>query len=248
MTLGDRSQQRRETPSRICFSRAGILTGFAAGQALAAGVFAFGVAFGVLATEAGLSSLEATLMSGVIYSGSAQLAVLQGWPGEPLILPAVVTILMMNARYLLYGAALRPWLAPLPCHSLPSSVLSRRWQLGAFDEAIRGERTRCRIRVGLGAADVCLVADGNDVGTRFRKCDRYTRAVWPRFQLVAFSTALAIDFCKARADILPAVAALAVAILCNHVAPSGWTIVAAGLAGATVAFFLRRDTSNERQA
>ena len=62
MTSGDRSRRRHRGPSRICFSRAGILTGFAAGQALVAGVFAFGVAFGVLATEAGLSSLEATLM------------------------------------------------------------------------------------------------------------------------------------------------------------------------------------------
>ncbi len=249
MTSDGRSEQRCESPSRICFSRAGILAGFAAGQALAAGVFTFGVAFGVLAAEAGLSSLEATLMSGVIYSGSAQLAVLQDWPGEPLILPAVVTILMMNARYLLYGAALRPWLAPLPPHQTYPALFflgDGNWALSMKRYGANELDAGYVLGSGLPMYASWLVGTvlGHAAGSAIITLERFGLD----FMLVAFSTALAIDFCKARADILPAVAALAVAILCNHVAPSGWTIVAAGLAGANVAFFLRRDTSNERQA
>ena len=78
MTSGERSQQRRDAVSNL-FQPTVILTGFAAGQALAAGVFAFSVGFGVLATEAGLSSLKATLMSVVFLrdraiGGTAKLA------------------------------------------------------------------------------------------------------------------------------------------------------------------------------
>jgi predicted branched-subunit amino acid permease len=52
--------------------------------------------FGVLASDAKLTSLEALLMSLFVYSGSAQLAVLRGWTSDPQVL-AAAAILIMNA-------------------------------------------------------------------------------------------------------------------------------------------------------
>jgi predicted branched-subunit amino acid permease len=103
-------------PPDIAFTRAGIVAGMVAGQALAAGVLVYGLVFGVLASEAQLTAVEAFLMSGFIYSGTAQMAALQGWAHTRLLLPAIATILIMNARYVLYGAALRPWMGTLPPH------------------------------------------------------------------------------------------------------------------------------------
>src|SRR3546814_13395692 len=57
-------------------------------------------------------------MSAAVYSGSAQIAALQAWSSAPLLLPLAATILVMNARYILYGAALRPWLGGLGAHQV----------------------------------------------------------------------------------------------------------------------------------
>jgi predicted branched-subunit amino acid permease len=56
------------------------------------------------------------------------------------------------------------------------------------------------------------------------------------FILVAFSAALGTGLARGRSDIAPALGALVVAIIMSRLVSTGWTIVAAGLAGAVVAF------------
>ena len=58
--------------------------------------------------------VEATIMSATVFSGTAQMAVLQMWQTTLSLLPVFFTVLMMNTRYILMGAALRPWLGTLP--------------------------------------------------------------------------------------------------------------------------------------
>jgi predicted branched-subunit amino acid permease len=67
------------------------------------------------------------------------------------------------------------------------------------------------------------------------------------FLLVAFCFAMAVDLFKSRADIAPAAVAVTVAGLLDHFAPSGWTLVAAGLAGGFTAW-LRYDEAKETAA
>ena len=99
--------------ARIEFSWGGVFNGVVHAQALAAGILLYGMAF-VLASEARLSLLEAALMSVFVYSGSAQLAALQGWSEQSMVAAAFLMILIANSRYLLYGAALHSWLEPIP--------------------------------------------------------------------------------------------------------------------------------------
>ncbi|HTT13107.1 MAG TPA: AzlC family ABC transporter permease [Burkholderiaceae bacterium] len=94
----------------MTLSASGLRRGYVAAQPLAFGVFVYGVTFGLLARNAGLSIVEALLMSATVYSGSAQTATVSGIAADSRIGASVVTMLMLNARYLLYGAALRPWL------------------------------------------------------------------------------------------------------------------------------------------
>ena len=96
----------------ITFSRAGVRHGFFVAQPMAASVLLYGAVFGVLAGEAGLSSIQALLMSALVYSGSAQLAALEIGVSGSLLPPLLLAVLLLNARYLLYGAALRPWRKP----------------------------------------------------------------------------------------------------------------------------------------
>ena len=74
-------------------------------------VAAYGLVWGVLARGAGLSLLEVIMMSGLVFAGSAQFVALNLWTATHATLPIgplVIAALIINLRYLLLTATLRP--------------------------------------------------------------------------------------------------------------------------------------------
>jgi len=78
---------------------------------LLVGVFPFGMIYGALALNAGMSKVSAQMMSSVIFAGSAQFVTAQlihdSAPGFVIVL----TIAIVNLRHMLYSASLAPYLA-----------------------------------------------------------------------------------------------------------------------------------------
>lgn len=83
---------------------------------VAIGVVPFGMIFGVIAVGAGIPPLLAQSMSFIVFAGSAQFI------GAQLIgaaTPAAVILLttfIVNARHMLYGASIAPYVRTLPRH------------------------------------------------------------------------------------------------------------------------------------
>jgi 4-azaleucine resistance transporter AzlC len=74
----------------------------------------FGVVYGLAAREAGFSPIEAMAMSVLVFAGAAQFAAV-GYVAAGLAWPGVILLTaLLNARHLLYSAALAPWLSGLP--------------------------------------------------------------------------------------------------------------------------------------
>lgn len=85
-------------------------------EALGIGVSAigFGFVYGLSAREAGFSPLEAMAMSTIVFAGAAQFAAV-GYVASGLAWPGVILLTaLLNARHLLYSAALAPWLRHVP--------------------------------------------------------------------------------------------------------------------------------------
>jgi 4-azaleucine resistance transporter AzlC len=80
---------------------------------LLVGVFPFGMIYGALAVNAGLSKAAAQMMSSMVFAGSAQFIttqlVHQSAPGFVIVL----TIAVVNLRHMLYSASLAPYIASL---------------------------------------------------------------------------------------------------------------------------------------
>ena len=78
------------------------------------GVIPFGLIYGALALNAGLSPAEAQMMSSIVFAGSAQFITAQlvheATPG----LVIVLTIAVVNLRHMLYSASMAPYIAALP--------------------------------------------------------------------------------------------------------------------------------------
>ena len=81
---------------------------------IAASAIGFGFVFGLAARQAGFSPIEAMAMSLILFAGAAQFAVV-GYISSGLAWPAIILLTgLLNARHLLYSAALAPWLKDVP--------------------------------------------------------------------------------------------------------------------------------------
>ncbi|MCB0102005.1 MAG: AzlC family ABC transporter permease [Anaerolineales bacterium] len=77
------------------------------------GVFPFGMIYGALALNAGLSNLASQMMSSIVFAGSAQFITAQLVHDAAPGLVVVLTIAVVNLRHMLYSASLAPYLKDL---------------------------------------------------------------------------------------------------------------------------------------
>ena len=81
------------------------------------GLFAFGMAFGTVAARQGFSLFDAVAMSAIVFSGVAQIIVVDAWPREltaASIFAITAVTFVICSRFLLIGAAMQPLLSRLP--------------------------------------------------------------------------------------------------------------------------------------
>jgi len=197
---------------------------------------AFGVLCGLLSTGAGLSAVEAMLMTGLVFAGASQIAALDliGQGIGPLAV--IVAAAAVNARFLLMSATIAPLLRPLgtPAASLSLTLLvDINWGM-SLARMRAGERDAGYFVGGgliLWSTSVLGTLAGSLAGNIIDD-----PAVWGLdFTAVAlFLTMLAL-FWRGTGDLLPWGVAAAIAILTGPVLPAGLSIAAGALTGATVA-------------
>jgi len=94
-------------------ARRSFIEGVRAEFPLLVGVFPFGMIYGTLALNAGLSTSTSQLMSAIVFGGSSQFVAAQlihdAAPGFVII----ITIAVVNLRHMLYSASLAPYLKNL---------------------------------------------------------------------------------------------------------------------------------------
>lgn len=89
------------------------LEGVRAELPLLIGVFPFGMIYGALALNAGLSNAAAQMMSSILFAGSSQLITAQLVQQTTPAAVIILTIAVVNVRHMLYSASLAPYLKDL---------------------------------------------------------------------------------------------------------------------------------------
>jgi predicted branched-subunit amino acid permease len=235
-----------DTPPTM--TRAGFRRGAVLALPFCVSSVVYGLAFGLLATGVGLSTIEAVAMSALVFSGTAQVAVVQAWGGQPSLLVVFVTVLVANIRYVLVGAALRPWLAPLG--TLRASLALLPLVDASFAMASRARAdgdNDAGLLVGSAMISYTGWVVGTGLGTLAGQVIPNPRVWGLDFIIVAFCAASAALLVRTRGDIWPALAAIAAVVTCEYYAPGPWTVVAAGLAGAGVGAALYRAPAHSAQ-
>lgn len=94
-------------------ARRNFLKGVRAEVPLLIGVFPFGMIYGALALNAGLSNTASQLMSSILFAGSSQFVTTQLVHDNAPALVIILTIAVVNLRHMLYSASLAPHLKDL---------------------------------------------------------------------------------------------------------------------------------------
>jgi 4-azaleucine resistance transporter AzlC len=202
---------------------------------VAISVGAYGIVWGVLAKQAGLSLLEVILMSGLVFAGSAQFVALDLWTATPATLPIgpiVLATMIVNLRYLLLTATLRPLVRP----GTEKRSAAAMWLLSDENWAMTiGEMAKGRgsiaFVVGGGTTVWCVwmvtTVVGRLLGAAIDDPTRYGLD----FAFTATFLALLLGMWKGKADLVPWLVAAVAAIVSARLIPGSWFILIGGIVG-----------------
>ncbi len=214
---------------------------------LAAGVAMYGLAFGLLAVQAGLTPPDVSIMGITVFGGASQIIAVERLGANAGAGAAIAAGLALNLRLVLVTASIREIYADRPF-----------WQVAwgahmATDEnwALLLARRARGLEAGYGylvASGLVLMATwlvSTVAGAVLAGGIPDPETFGADFAFTAAFIAIAFSLYRGRTDIAPWAVAAAVAgttSLSGVVDPS-WAIVAGGLAGAVCAAFTTRDTA-----
>ncbi|MFP9138675.1 AzlC family ABC transporter permease [Devosia sp. XGJD_8] len=198
-------------------------------------VAAYGVVWGVLARGAGLSLFEVILMSGLVFAGSAQFVALDLWSTRPSALPIgplILAALIVNLRYLLLTATLRPLFRPDQQWKgavMMGIVSDETWAM-TVGEMARGRGSIAFLLGGGIFAYVVWMAmtvTGHVLGSAIDDPSRYGLD----FAFTATFLALLLGMWRGKGDLVPWIVAALAAIVSAKLVGGSWYILIGGIVG-----------------
>jgi 4-azaleucine resistance transporter AzlC len=229
----------------IRFTLRGIARGYAKTLPIAVGVAVFGVAYGLIAGQHGLSLLETGLMSALVFAGSSQMLAMQLWDDPLPVAGIVAAAAIINLRYVIMTAALKPWLGPLGRFLSYGSVFftaDENWAVSIAEMRAGGRDAGFFVGSGLSLWSFWVVS--GLVGRAFGGALPAPERLGLDFIGTAVFTALAGRMWRGRRDLSPWIAAGTAAVLGTHILPGAWYLLAGGLTGSLVGAW--RDTRHAK--
>lgn len=220
----------------IAFTAEGIRRGYVAALPVALGVGVFGLVYGLVAGQKGLSLAETLLMSAIVFAGAAQMLALELWQEPVPVLSLTIAVMIINLRYMMMTAALRPWLGQvgrLKAYGSLFFTADENWAIGIAEMRRGGRDAGYYLGTGLALWSFWVLtgALGRIFGTLVADPER----LGLDFVAVAVFVALLIPMWEGKGrSLLPWLAAAAVAWSLHDLLPGTWYLVAGGMAGSLV--------------
>ena len=220
----------------------GLVQGARMCGAMVPGTVVFAAAYGTLAAQKGLTLGETVLMSALVYGGASQLVALEVW-SDPLTLATVLSLAVVtgivNARFILMGATLRPWFVALPqwqAYAALNGTVDATWLIAVRYRAEGGSDASVFAGAGLALWVVWVTSaiPGYLLGAFIADPKRYAFDL----MLPIFFAALFVPLWRGVRRAIGWVIAGLVALIVSYLVPGWWFIVAGALTGSIVGAFL----------
>lgn len=211
-----------------------LLRGARLGLPVFLGYMPIGAAFGIAATAAGFTVVQATACSALVLAGAGQFIGLAAIAGGNLA-AALIATGVVNLRYVLFSATIAPHLGDTP-----------RWQQGLLAFTLTDETFAINIAdaregkadrfsmLGVGAISWVGWTMGTLLGALAGSAIGDPSRWGVQFAMPAMFIALLVGQLTGRREIVAAVLAAVVALALSAVLPGQWPVVAAAITAATV--------------
>ncbi|WP_102868719.1 AzlC family ABC transporter permease [Pseudovibrio exalbescens] len=206
---------------------------------LAVGVGFYGLAFGLLAAQAGLSSLEVGFMGTFVFAGSAQIVAVERLMAGAGAAAAIIAGLALNLRLLLITASVSNVFAQRPLWQLVLGLhltTDENWAMMLARQK-RGGASGYWYLVGGGMALLLIWLVSTVAGVVVATSIPSPKALGLDFAFTAAFIAIARSLWRGPQDLLPWLCVVAVVVLglYSGVLSETWVLIIAALAGTTVA-------------
>lgn len=198
----------------------------------------FAGAFGLASIQTGIDGFNTVLMSALVFGGAAQFATLELWGQTISLVPLIVTVFFINARHILMGASLYPWLKdipPLKRYTYMLVISDANWA-NALTKYQQGKSGLADI-VGGGLALWSMWVIGTWLGTYFGYLIENPRALGLDMVMSCFLLTLVMGGQKNFRIVAIWVVSAIVAILAYWYLPENMHVVVGALAGGLVGVF-----------
>lgn len=206
------------------------------------GMIAFGIAVGSATAAKGLTLVEHLLMNTLVYAGLSQLVALEIWPAEMTygaIGGLALVAATVNARMLLLGAGLRPWLGPLPAWQIyptlhlltdPGWIIAMRYRADGGSDAA--------VLLGGGLFTFVFWSAATTAGYLAGSLVPDARVIALDLIMPIFFVAMLVPLWRGSMRAIPWIVAGVVALLVHQFVPGWWYVIAGSLAGIAAAGFV----------
>ncbi len=224
---------------QIPFEQREFLRGFRDVVPLSLGAGIYGLAFGLLASQALMDGLEVGIMGTVVFAGASQIVAVERMAAGAGGLVAVIAGIALNLRLLLITASIRDVYAGRPLWQIALGAhltTDENWALLLATRA-QGRKAGYAYLVGGGFNLMFVWVVATVAGAGFAGTIPEPKALGMDFAFTAAFIAIARSLWRGREDLIPwatSFTIVAVFVLPGFVDPS-WALIGGGMAGATVA-------------
>ena len=202
--------------------------------------------WGTLAAAKGFSSLEALLMSALLYAGASQFVAIEMWVDPPPLLFMVFTIFIINVRHVLYAASISRHMGGIHkrLHPLLMYVLTD--EAWAILERVAKERTLTpSYFFGVSMPLWPTWSIGTFIGAYAGRGLGDVSVYGLDFAFPAMFIAVVAGFWKGPKSAAIILVSAAVSILAKVYISGAWYILLGGLAGMLIAIIFYREDQAE---
>jgi 4-azaleucine resistance transporter AzlC len=213
----------------------GVIAGIKRSLPLALSIFTYGISFGVLARQAGLSLVEAFLMSSLVFAGASQFIALELWHSPLPIATLLLTTLVINLRHILMSASLSPWFLKLPAWNAYGCFFflnDESWAL-TMAEFAKG-KPNAGFLLGTGLMTFIAWVSSTVVGQLLGSTITDPAQWGLDFAFTAVFIVLLVSLWRGKSNFLPWTVAAIVAVATAYWLPGKWYILLGGIAGSSV--------------
>ena len=195
-----------------------------------------GLLFGAIAAAKGMSPLEVTLMSALVFAGGAQFAAIETWVHPAPILTLAFATLLINARHVLMGASLTPKVRMSRAQTLLAYffLTDEAWALSerhALERPVTGAYWFA-MAVVLWANWTLSSTIGAILGSFLGDPER----IGADFAFTALFIGLVAGFGKSRVTLVTVAVSAGVAALVHYFIGAPWHVASGALAGIAAAY------------